>query len=132
MEFIVHKHSKAEFYPIFCKWLEGHKFPIVSDLLLPQNVFICYSDGVPIYCIWLYFTDSKLAWLAYPASNKNVNYKKKIGGIDFLIESVLKYCKRKNILSVITTSNTQEIINPLLKSGFITLDTEVSHYLKKI
>jgi hypothetical protein len=61
MEFIVHKHSKAEFYPIFCKWLEGHNFPEISDLILPENVFICYADEVPIYCIWLYRTDSKLA-----------------------------------------------------------------------
>jgi hypothetical protein len=99
MEFIVHKHSKAEFYPIFCKWLEGHNFPEISDLILPENVFICYADEVPIYCIWLYRTDSKLAWLAWPASNKNVNYKKKVGGMEFLLESVLKYCKRKNIIS---------------------------------
>lgn len=132
MEFIVHKHSKAEFYPIFCKWLEGHKFPIVSSLILPENVFICYADEVPIYCIWLYFTDSKLAWLAWPASNKNVNYKKKIGGMEFLLESVLKYCKRKKILTVITTSGTQTIIDPLLKVGFDLGDSAVNHYTRKI
>jgi hypothetical protein len=82
MEFIVHKHSKAEFYPIFCKWLEGHNFPEISDLFF-QKMFL-YADEVPIYCIWLYRTDSKLVWLAWPASNKNVNYKKKVGGMGFV------------------------------------------------
>jgi hypothetical protein len=41
------------------------------------------TDEVPIYCIWLYRTDSKLAWLCLAAS-KNVNYKKKVGGMGFV------------------------------------------------
>jgi hypothetical protein len=132
MEFIVHKHSKEDFYPIFCKWLSGHSFPEINKDILPENVFVCYDDEVPIYCIWVYFTDSKLCWLAFPASNKNVNYKKKRGGLEFLLESVIKYCKRKKILTVITTSGTESIIEPLLKSGFTVGDEGVNHYLKKI
>lgn len=132
MEFRVHKHSKAEFYPIYCKWLEGHDFPIINGAILPENVFTCYADEVPIYCIWLYFTDSKLCWVAFPASNKNVNYKKKIGGMEFLLNAVLKYCKRKKIETVITTSSTEAIIEPLLKAGFSIGDTGVNHYVKKV
>jgi hypothetical protein len=132
MEFIVHKHSKEDFYSIFCKWLSGHSFPEINKDILPENVFVCYDDEVPIYCIWVYFTDSKLCWLAFPASNKNVNFKKKRGGLEFLLESVIKYCKRKKILTVITTSGTESIIEPLLKSGFTVGDEGVNHYLKKI
>lgn len=132
MDYIVKKHSKDEFYETFCKWLEQHSFPQINDLILPNNVFVCYNEEIPIYCVWLYFTDSKLCWMAFPASNKGINYKKKIGGMEFLLNSVSKYCKRKKILTLITTSNTESIIEPLLKSGFTVGDTNINHYLKKI
>lgn len=132
MKYSVKQHSKKEFYPIYCKWLETHNFPAISDLLLPENVFVFYTDEVPCYCIWVYFTDSKLCWIAFPASNKNVNYKKRTGGMEFLLNEVLKYCKRKKILMVITTSNTETIVEPLLKSGFNEGDKGVNHYYQKL
>jgi len=132
MEFIVKKHSKEEFYETFCKWLDQHSFPLINELVLPNNVFVCYVGEIPIYCIWLYFTDSKLCWVAFPASNKNVNYKKRLGGMEFLLDSVSRYCKRKKIVSIITTSSTESVIKPLLNSGFELGDSNVNHYIKKI
>jgi hypothetical protein len=46
-----------------------------------------------------------------------------------LLESVLNIVKEK-ILSVITTSSTETIIEPLLKTGFVVGDEGVNH-LKK-
>jgi hypothetical protein len=132
MDYIVQKHSRADFYGTFSEWLEQHSFPQINELVLPNNVFVCYSEGIPIYCIWLYFTDSKLCWVAFPASNKNVNYKKRIGGMEFLLDSVSRYCKRKKIVTIITTSNTDSVIKPLLNSGFELGDSNVNHYIKKI
>jgi hypothetical protein len=132
MDYVVRKHSKPSFYNTFCKWLVDHKFPVISDVILPENVFVCYVDEKPIYCIWLYFTDSKLCWIAFPASNKNIDYAYKKGGMDYLLETVLKYCKKKKILTVITTSNTKSIEDSLINSGFALGDEGVNHYLKTI
>lgn len=132
MMFTVKKETKKDFYPTYCKWLETHNFPAISDLLLPENVFVLYADEVPCYCIWVYFTDSKLCWIAFPASNKNVNFKKRTGGMEFLLDEVLKYCKRKKIKMVITTSGTESIMNSLLNSGFSVGDQGVNHYIKTI
>jgi hypothetical protein len=76
---------------------------------LPENVFICYADEVQIYCIWLLSHDSKLVLAAWPSSNKNVNYKKKVGWS--FVESNLNIVQKNT--SVITTSSTETIIEPL-------------------
>ena len=133
MTFEVKQLNRKEFYPTFCKWLFEHNFPAISDAILPENVFVCHSDGLPIYAIWFYFTDSKsLAWLGWPVSNKNINFKKRDGGMEFLLEYVSNYAKKKKISLLFTTSNTEGVISPLLKNGFLIGDTKVNHYLKNI
>lgn len=130
MEYIVRKHNKSEFYKIFVKWLETHKFPIITDLWLPENVFVCYIDEVPCYCIWFYHNDAKLAHIGWPASNKNISYRKKQGGFDFLLNYVENYAKRKGYVTLFTTSNTESVINVLDKSGYVIGDKNVNHYFK--
>lgn len=132
MSFSVKKHSKEYFYETFCKWLETQKFPLINEVVLPENCFVAYVDDIPCYCVWIYFTDSKLVWLAFPASNRNVSYKKKQGGLDYLINYVCDYLKRKKIASVITTSNTENVVKVLERTGFDLGDTNTNHYIKKL
>lgn len=130
MEFVVRKHQKEEFYPIFKKWLESQKFPIISDLWLPENVFVCYIDEIPCYCVWFYHNDAKLAHVGFPASNRNVSFNKKQGGLQHLFEYVGKYAKRKGYVTLFTTSNTKSIVDTLDKCGYLIGDKEVNHYFK--
>lgn len=133
MTFEVKQLHRAVFYPTFCEWLMDHDFPIVSADILPENVFVCHVDGLPIYAIWFYFTDSKsLAWLGWPVSNKNINHKLRDGGMDYLLEYVSNYAKKKKIKLLFTTSNTHGVVEPLLKNGFVEGDRDVSHFLKQI
>jgi len=132
MGFVVKKRSKAEFYDIFSGWLDLHHFPRINDLVLPEFCFVAYVDDLPIYSCWFYFTNSKLAWLAFPASNKNISFKKREGGLEFLFEHISRYAKKKGIITLFTTSGTDEIIKPLLKNGFEIGDVGVSHFIKKL
>lgn len=132
MVFTVKKHSKKEFYSTFCDWCEQHSFPIINSLILPENVFVCYEAKTPIYCTWAWKTDSKLLWTGFPASNKEVSFDKKIGGLDYLIEEINEYAKEQEYLTVFTTSGTESIINSLTNNGFIIGDSSVNHYFKKL
>lgn len=132
MQYTVKKHSKDEFYETFCKWLISQKFPLLNKEVLPENVFVMYADEIQSYCIWVYFTDSKLAWIAFPASNKNVSYAKKKGGLRFLINYVCDYLKKKGILTVFTTSATENVEEALLSNDFQIGDQNTSHYIKKL
>lgn len=132
MAFEVRKHSKEEFYDQFNKFLDMHHFPRIHKDVLPENCFVCYKDNLPIYSFWVYYTDSKLMWIAFPASNKNVNYKQRIGGMEFLLEHIKNYAKKKGIMTLFTTSGTESIIESLTKSGFEVGDQSVSHYTFKV
>lgn len=132
MSFQVKKHSKDDFYETFCNWLNSQSFPLINKEVLPEIVFVCSNDDVPCYCVWVYFTNSKLAWIAFPASNKNVNYKKKQGGLTFLINYVCDYLKRKKTLTVFTTSGTESVIKSLEENNFEIGDSKISHFIKKL
>lgn len=131
--FLVKKHSKSEFYDTFIKWSDMHKFPRVNELVLPENVFVCYNeDDEAVYSCWFYFTDSKLAWIAFPMSNKEVAYNKRDKGLDFLFKHIIKYAKNKKMHSIITTSSTKEVIHSMSRVGFVEADLNVNQYLKVI
>ena len=133
MKYLVKKQAKSDFYEIFERWSNLHKFPLMSKEILPENAFVCYNeDDDPIYSVWFYHTDSKLAWTAFPMSNKNIRYNKRERGLDFLFNYVNKYAKKKGYLSLITTSNTKEVISSLEKNGFLEADMNVNQYVKKL
>lgn len=134
MSFTVKKHSKEEFYQTFNKLLDLHKFPRINDKVLPEIAFAVYGENdIILYCFWFYFTSSKgLAWLAFPVSNKNINFNKREGALEFLLEHISNYAKRKGIITLFTTSSTEGVIQPLLKNGFDLGDQAVNHYVKSL
>lgn len=134
MSFHVQKHSKEEFYAEFIRLLDLHKFPRINDKVLPEIAFSVYGeDGIILYSFWFYFTSSKgLAWLAFPVSNKNIQFKKREGALAFLLEHISNYAKRKGIITLFTTSGTEGVIQPLLKNGFELGDESVNHYIKPL
>jgi hypothetical protein len=82
--------------------------------------------------MWFYFTDSKLAWLAFPASNNKIAYKKRDGGLRFLLNHIENYAKKKGIKMLFTTSNTESVVKVLTTSDFLEGDVNVSQYFKKL
>lgn len=129
MQYTVKKHSKDEFYETFLNWCDLHKFPKIPDITLPENVFVCYKEEVPIYAIWFYHTDSKMSHIAYPISNKKVSYNSRRGGLEFLINEVVKYARRKKIVCLFTTSGTEEVVGTLIKCGFVEADKNVTQFV---
>lgn len=131
MNFQVKKHSKEEFYPEFCRLLDLHKFPRINDKVLPKIAFAVYNEDIILYSIWLFRTDSLLGWLAFPVSNKGVNYKTRDGAFDFLLEHVSNYAKRKGLITLFTTSSTEGVINPMIKNGY-EIGDKCFHFIKKL
>ena len=132
MKFNTKTHTKAEFYPTYLGWCKQHGFPQVTDLWLPEMCMVCYFEETPIYCVWLWETNSKLMWIGFPASDKSVDYDQKDGGLDFLLEQVNIYAKRQNYVAVFTTSGMELIITALMNTGFVEADTNINQYIKKL
>lgn len=131
MAFSVKQLPKSEFYDIFASWLNSHDFPLIRESVLPENAFVCYSYGIPVYCYWVYFTGTALAWLGYSASNKEVPFSQREGGLGVLVTEIENYCKTLGIEILFTTTGTEAIMNPLIESGFTVGDACV-HLTKKL
>ena len=133
MEFIVKKHSKSEFYETYIKWCEQHKFPLITIDWFPENVFVSYNENdEPCYSCWFWHTDSKLAWVGFPCSNKQVKFKDREGGFEAVYEYITKYAKRKKYVTIITTSGRKETDEVCEKTGYVLGDENVKHWLKPL
>lgn len=132
MQYTVKKHSKDDFYKQYSEWLFLHGFPILNDKILGENIFVCYREDVPIYAMPFWFTDSKICIIAFVASNKKVSYNKKRGGMDFLISEIIKYAKRKNMMTIYSTTTTESVITSLKNNGFTNGDLDSSQFFKTL
>lgn len=133
MNFTVKKHSKEHFFDTYIKWCIEHKFPTITIDWFPENVFVSYNENdEPCYCCWFWHTDSKLAWIGFPCSNKQVKFRDREGGLDALYEYISKYAKKKNYTTIITTSGREETDRVCKNTGYVLGDENVNHYLKNL
>lgn len=139
MAFTARQLPREEFVDTYFDWCDRHDFARVNENVLPDNVFVCYAlesfgrnrRKIPVYCFWLYTTDSGMAILAWPASNREYAYDKRQGGMLFLLDHIEDYCKENKITTLLTTSGTESVIEALIKSGYMIGDSCVQ-LIKKI
>jgi len=122
--------NTMDFYPTMVKWWQGHDFPPVPLIFLPEKVFI-YNNGTDdTYCCTMYKTDSLLAWVAWQISNPYIVSKKNELKEVFL--SIEEYAKELGYKLLLTTSKHTTVIDQLTTTGFTMGDDGVNHYLKEI
>lgn len=123
------KMVKTEaFYDTMKHWWDGQKFEHVSPSMLPENTFVCLKDGVPIYSVCFYNTDSNLCWIGWEIGNPDVEDKS--GGLKFLLEEVEKYARYVGYHIIFTTSKHPAVSSKLLERKFVVGDENVNHFLK--
>ena len=132
MSFIVKQVKKEDIYSDYERMCALHHFGAWHIDLLPEYAFVCYKDELPVYMVWFWFTNSKLAIATFMLSNKGVNYKKRIGGMQFLLTKVIEYAKKKNQKMMYFPTSNQEIGNILLELGFIEGDKGFGQFFYKL
>lgn len=130
MELVVRKQSKLEFLPTYTKWLEKHQFPTNCTSIMPENFFVCYADETPIYALPFWHTDSKICVIAFIASDKNANHRLKKGGLDYLIQQVIGYAKRKKYLAIFSSTTNETIIKSFYANEFVNGDKDGFQFFK--
>lgn len=131
----------VNFYETILLWWSKHSilvkgdkipFPPVHLSLLPENVFIVSNEGQDLYSIFFYNTDSALAYLAYPTSNKSVPKEKREGALEFLMKGVESYAIEQGYYLTYTTSPVIQVQIALLNSGYVEGDMQVNQYFKEL
>ena len=132
MSFIVKQVKKEDIYSDYERMSALHHFPAWNIDLLPEYAFVCYVDELPIYMVWFWFTNSKLSIVTFILSNKGMNYKKRIGGMQFLLTKVIEYAKKKKQKMMYFPTSNQEVANVLLELGFFEGDKGFGQFFYKL
>ena len=124
--------NRSKFYSTYCEWCKLLDFPIVAVSVLPKECLVCSKDGIDIYSVWLYKTNSCLLWLAWPLTNREAPKELKAGGLDFLFAEAEKFAKERGFTVLFTTSNTERVIDSLIENKFQVGDVNVNQFFKHI
>ena len=100
--------------------------------LLPTNGVAIYKDEVLLGSMFIYSTDSKLAWIAYPLFEYNYRLKDRKELIDKLYDYTLFVVEYLGFATVITTSSHRSVLKSLNERGFITGDEGVTQMIKNL
>ncbi len=119
-----------DFYPTILSWWAKHSFIGPHQILLPVNVFIVSSGDQDLYFCFFYNTDSALAYVAYPSSNKDAPVEIRKDALEYLFAEMEKYAKEQGYLAMYTTSATIPVIDALTKEGYKEADLKVNQYFK--
>lgn len=110
-----------EDYPELCKWWGWFRFPAPDQEFLPNNgtggVMIT-KDGVNVCAGFLFFTNSKLAWLEYIISNPEYREIDRKDAIVFLISELTQMAKRKGFKAIFTSIKNQNLIKHYEACGY--------------
>lgn len=132
MQYTVKRHSKSDFYYTYVGFLNQHLYPVTSAEALPENCFVVYNENLPIYVMWFYFTDSKVGICTFMTSNRLVDYNKKYGAKKVLLEEIIKYAKKKKLLSLYSPTMNSSVIQSLLAVGFEQAESGSGEYFKRL
>lgn len=103
-------------------WWNWWRFPAPPREALPENGLggMMIMKGEESICAgFLYFTNSKLAWLEFIVSNPNYREKDRAEAIVILISELSNLAKEKGCVSVFTSLRNQNLIKHFEEAGFL-------------
>lgn len=62
---------KEDYYKTLCAWWSDWKFPKVAYTSIPERIFVVSNDGIDLYAVPVYVSDSDFCWIAFITGNKN-------------------------------------------------------------
>lgn len=120
-----------KYYHKYCEMAKSHGFPPMP-IDKVDKLFGYEVDGELLYTCFAWSTDSIMAVLGFPVSNKEVSFEIKKGKLTLFMKDIVDYCKKDGAKIVWTTSGTDRVIESLVSSGFIEGDSSVNLYLNLI
>ena len=122
--------KKIDFVNTFYFWSGQHKFNMIDFTLLPDKCLVAYKNEVPVYCVWIWETNSATAIPTYFMCNPDVKDRK--GGLEVLIVGMCDYAKKQGLKMLFVPTSSGIIANKLLKLGFGKGDVGMGQYFKRL
>lgn len=108
---------------------ENLDFPIN---LLPETGYVAQSVRGFIGAVFLYETNSEIAWVAWPVTNPNASSEERNTALELLFAKMEEVAKEKGYKFVLTTTKNAKVSKRLVNNKWVVGDTEVTQYIKKV
>ena len=113
-------------------WTEWNWTPPTKDML-PENGkcgIMVTSNGENVCAGFVYFTNSKMAWIEFIVSNKNYKESDRGQCIEFLINVLSELAKDKGFNYIYTSIKNQHLIKKYENCGFKKGDNNCQELIK--
>lgn len=124
--------NKFDYYPTIAKWYEQHNFPVISFDVTPESLFVVSNETKDLYCIPIHITDSTLAYIAFPVSNKEATKEEKEGAFTRLLGYAEETLGILGYTTFVTTSDTPVLMKMFAEAGYEESEKNVTYYIKNI
>ena len=119
-------------YPTVCEWWRAWDWPPIDQEILPEIGIVSEIDGVPAFCAWLYRTDSKMAWIGFPISNREVRKKERCAAIDAAIAALRELARTHGYTAFSAITNSKNLGARYEHAGMNAYDKNITHYLVRL
>lgn len=111
-----------EDYPTLVEYWEFWRFPAPKKEYLPdegRGGIMVHKNGVNICAGYLFFTNSKMAWIEFIVSNPEYKEKDRKEAICFLINELNYIAKSKGFEIIFTSVKNENLINRFKECGYV-------------
>ena len=108
-------------YPTLEKWWKFWKFTAPPKEYLPdygRGGIMVTKDGIDICAGFLFFTNSKMAWLEFIVSNNEYKQKDRKQAIQFLINELTQIANIKGFKVVFTSLKNENLKKHFIECGY--------------
>lgn len=117
------------------KWWEDWRWTAPLKECLPENGtcgMMVTSNGVEVCAGFVYFTNSKMAWVEYIISNKEYRGEDRSDCIEFLINTLCELVKDKGFSYIYASIKNNHLVKKYNNCGFISGDSNCQEMIKII
>ncbi|MCP1996649.1 hypothetical protein [Flavobacterium sp. HSC-61S13] len=108
-------------YDNLIEWWRYFRFPAPAREFLPENGtcgLIIHKEGIDICAGFIYFTNSKIAWIEFIVSNPEYKDKNRQEAIKILIRELGVVIKNKGYKAIYTSLKNPNLIKHFKAEGF--------------
>lgn len=108
-------------------WWEGHGWPVMPKHALPDNGFVAEHEGEPVGVVWLYLSDSTLAWIEFLVCDPKISPKVTLRAVHDLIQAASETARDLGCGIIFTSVKHEGLIRAYKKKGYQESDTEMTN-----
>jgi hypothetical protein len=99
---------------------------------IPNNICVVSNEGIDLYAVPVYLSDSDVCWMGFITGNKNSTKALRSGSLDYLMKYTEQYLKQSGFKYIMTVSKTPVLKKKFEDNGYLISGENLNEYIKKI